>query len=245
MFRKVGYAVFAVCFFSAVVSRAETQTWNIDASQSSLSIGGLLNGNVPSPQTSGSTATSFSGTITANRTASTIQFSAGCVIDAMAVGSEQPRSDGTPGSASADYGRMADGPFFSTILEAFRGVTLDLSSDPLTITNNTFHSDQFSIDVTGGESAWNYGTGFGTFDFTGKGTANGAGTLSKFEVNGAIETLTLYFNTGPILYGVAQSNDSTISFAGQIVGTRVVPEVSGLWFVGAVVMMAWRRKRTS
>src|SRR4051794_21515077 len=115
---------------TARVARADLRTYTIDPNLSSLTITGNLTDNFASEQTSGSTTTKFSGTIKANRTATTIQFPGGSVLDAALQSvNQQPRADATPGSAPADYGRTAPGPFSTTALEALRGLILDVEDD--------------------------------------------------------------------------------------------------------------------
>src|SRR5215218_6881092 len=89
-----------------------TAAWAVPANytivpgSSSLTITGNLTDNSASQQTAGSLTTSFSGTIVADRQASSIFFPGGSSFDAaLQPSNQQPRADATPGSAAADYGR--------------------------------------------------------------------------------------------------------------------------------------------
>jgi hypothetical protein len=232
---------------AAAFARAEEVTYTIDPTQSSLSIGGTLTNNSPSPQATGSTATTYSGTIKANRVANTIEFINGSVIDAIIKGNYQPRADATPGSQPADYGRQAPNQFFTTTLESFRDLFLDLSSDaPITITSGSFPSGDFAITIDSGESDFSYGTGFGEVDLSGKGTANGASTPSTIEVVDQTEKITLRITTGPISYNVINSFDSTLTFSGTLVATRdltPIPEPSSTALALLAAAALFRRHR--
>jgi hypothetical protein len=79
----------------------------------------------------------------------------------------------------------------------------------------------------------------------GKGTANSNGNGSSSVVlNGAVETLTLKFSTGSIGYNIQQAGDSSLSFTGTIVATRLVPEptAAGAMFAGAALLGRRRRR---
>jgi len=226
---------------------AEEVTYTIDQAQSSLSIGGLLTNNAASPQATGSTTTSYTGTIKANRVGNTIEFINGSVIDALVKGNYQPRADATPGSQAADYGRQAPNQFFTTTLESFRDLFLDLSSDaPITITSGSFPSGDFAITMDSGESDFSYGTGFGEVDLSGKGTANGAATPSTLEVVDQTEKITLHIATGPISYNVITSFDSTLTFSGTLVATRdltPIPEPCSAALALLAIAPLTRRRR--
>lgn len=238
-------AAVAALTFSASAF-AVTQTYTIDPAQSGLTITGSLTGNPASPQTSGSTSTTYSGTIKMDQTGNTIQFNAGSALVAATLATKQePLSDGTPGSAPANYGRTADGPFFTTTLEAIRGLTLDIQTDPFTINNdNTFNSNNLVLVITAGESDYSYGNSFGTVNLFNKGTANGSSTPSTLETSGGVEKLTLHFATGSIGYGVSSPGDSTISFFGDIVATRVVPEPATMALLAPLGLTLIRRRRS-
>jgi hypothetical protein len=249
-------AAAGVLCFAASAADAAVVTYTIDPARSSLTIGGSVAGGAASQQTPGSLTTSFSGTIRADRNtaAGTIAFPGGSVVDAaLQPSNQQPRSDATPGSQPADYGRTATtpSPFFATVLEAFRGIVLDIEDDTggagsrLTL-SNTFNSANLVLFIDVGESDVSYGTATAETSLAGKSTSNGGAASSSVIVSGSTETLTLQINSGPITYGVAQTGDSSVTFTGTIVATRpvVIPEPTALagLATGAGLLLGRRRR---
>ena len=234
---------------TARVARADLRTYTIDPNLSSLTITGNLTDNFASEQTSGSLTTSFSGTIVADHTAGHISFPGGSALDAALQSvNQQPRADATPGSAPADYGRTAPGPFSTTALEALRGIILDVEDDTggagITLTGSNFASNSLVLVVSQGSSDVIYGNASAETDLSGKGTSNGSGNgASSVVASGSNETLTLKFSTGSIGYGVSQSGDSSISFFGTIVATSVPEPASMIMLGGAAAGALLRRRR--
>ncbi len=229
------------------VVQAETSTYTIDPSQSFLSVGGNLTSNAAFPQTSGSTTTSYNGTVKLDRNGNVLQFNAGSALNAVNLGTkQQPRTDATPGTAFANYGRTANGPFFSTTNEALRNFSLDIESDPFLISGTSFPSGSgnLALIVLTGDSDFAYGNTPGEVSLNGKGTANGASTPSTLTTSAGIETLHLYFSTGQILYTAAATGDSSLTFVGEIVATRAVPEPAVASVISlSLLFLAARRSR--
>jgi len=220
-----------VFLVAAPVSRAEEVTYTLNQAQSFLNVGGVLTNNFANPQATGSTTTNYIGTIKADRVGNTIKFIDGSVIDALVKGNYQPNANAQPGtSAAADYGRQAVNNLFSTTMESLRDVTLDLASnDFITITSGSFPSDSFRVIMDSGESDFAYGgSGFGEVDLSGKFAVNVSSTASTIQTVGSDEVLTLHISSDPIGYNVINSGDSTLTFTGTIVATRLVPEPSAL-----------------
>ena len=246
----VASAVLAGAFGAGSASGALV-TYNIVQAQSTLTVGGNLTGNLAGPQTANSLTTSYTGTIVANRNPGTIEFPGGSVIDAaLQPVNQHPRTDTTPGSQPADYGRTASGPFGSTALEAIRGLVLDVFDDTSGLGSTVngagqFNSQNLVLVIDGGEGDVSYGTGTDENDFTGLGTSNGVAPASTVITSGNVETLTLRFSTGPMTYSVSQTGDSSLSFTGTIVATRtvVIPEPMGLSALAAGGLLLARRRR--
>jgi hypothetical protein len=246
MSRKI-IVILGALLLSPTLVLAVTQTYTINQAQSFLSVGGNLTGNPAFPQTSNSTTTSYNGLINLDRTGNTLQFNAGSALNAVNLGTKQaPFTDGSPGTAFANYGRTADGPFFSTTNEALRNFKLDIESDPFLISGTSFNSGSgnLALIVLTGDSDFAYGTTPGEVSLAGKGTANGASTPSTLTTSAGIETLHLYFSTGQILYTAASSNDSSLTFFGEIVATRAVPEPAVASVISiSLLLLGIRRSR--
>ena len=232
-FASVCSFVVMLCPLAASTVCGEVVTYTIDPTQSSLSVLGSLNGNPAGAQTAGSLSTSFSGTIVADRTPTTIAFNGGSVLNAaLQASNQQPNSSAIPDTnGPADYGRTADGPFGTTIFEALRGVLLDIEDDTsgagIPIVGTQFNSLSMIILFDAGSSDLNYGNSTLETELAGLGNSNSGGQPSMIEVLGSTEKLTLRISSGPVFYTVQQTNDSDVSFVGEIVATRTVPEPGG------------------
>ncbi|HEV8377491.1 MAG TPA: hypothetical protein VGP99_01480, partial [Tepidisphaeraceae bacterium] len=218
MFRTLLVA-FLFVMFNISSAPAASVTYTIDPTQSSLLASGTLSGNVPSSQTFGSNLTTYNGTISADRTATSIQFIAGSFIDADRQASKQrPDIGGEDGSAVADYGLQAPNSF-SLTYAAFRDLVFDLSSDPLTVAGNGNFDSSFNIFYASGSVDWNSGFQWDSRDFTGSDLFNqSSGTPSVVVANG-VETLTLPVRFSKI-FSTETTGDSTFRLSGTLVATR-------------------------
>ena len=118
--------------------------FNLDPARSSITLSGSVVGNAFKEQGPGSLITSFSGTIAANLTGSTIQFIGGSAIDALSSGNWQPTTNGAAGNAPADYGGTA-GNFLATAFAAGRNILVDVFSGPLPMTSGSFDSSRLAF----------------------------------------------------------------------------------------------------
>lgn len=235
---------------AAGTARANLYDYTIDPALSSLSVSGSLTGNPAGPQTAGSLSTSFSGTIVADLAPGSIAFPGGSSINAaLQADEQQPDSTDFPStSAPANYGRTADGPFSSTTDEAIRDLALDMQDDTsgagISLSGGNFDSGSLVLLLNSGTSDSVYATVGNQIDLSGKGTANGtAGGMSTLTQSGGIETLTLKIDSGAIAYSIEQSADSTLSFTGTLVATRIVPEPASLGLCALAGLDLLRRKR--
>jgi hypothetical protein len=256
MRKHIGKAAVAAAAFVAMAlattAGAEQVTYTIDPLQSALLLTGQLTDNTASQQSTGSLTTSYSGTIVADREATTIEFPGGSALNAAVSGNYFPDNDGFDDTDPGDYGRTAPGPFGTTAFEAIRDLVFDLFDDTSGLgatvaANGTFPSNSFGLEIDSGESDTIFGLG-GNPDnsLVGKGTANSNGLgSSSVVVNGDVETLTLKISTGSIGYNVSQTGDSTLLFTGTIVATRIVPEPTalGLVAISAAGALLGRRRR--
>src|SRR6476659_5138305 len=100
----------ALLFYVALAGElhAIERDFGIVTNQSSIALSGTVTtalGTAPiQAQGTGSLSTTYSGTIKTDRQAGAITFLSGSTIDANINGSWKPLSDGSDGSAPADYG---------------------------------------------------------------------------------------------------------------------------------------------
>jgi len=215
-----------VCSFGATLFlpgrvQAAPEVFTIDSSQSQISLSGTVAGFPMSPQGAGALATTYSGSINADISGSTIQFTGSSAIIAKINGVWQPAVGGTPGSAAADYGAQISIYGIYTGYGAARNVILDLNSPSLTLSGTNFDSSAlvFSFALTSG-AEFDYTTPFGSgyVPLAGNSTnsiANGAYLSS----NGATQKLVIQFNT-PFTFSLVTQNDTTLTLTGQIVATN-------------------------
>lgn len=254
MLKYVATGFGAALALSAIstAANAAAVTYTIVPAQSSLTISGSLINSTATAQTTGSLTTTFTGSVAADRTASAIAFNEGSTLTAaLQAVNQQPRSDATPGSQPANFGRTAElgSPYFVTAYEALRNVVLDVFDDTSGAGSTVggggaFSSGNLGLEFKTGDSDVLFGNGTNEIDLSGKGTSNGNTTASTVVVSGGIETLTLHFATGQIAYNVAGGSDSNLSFSGTIVATRVVtPEPTSIGLLAGGAMLALRRRR--
>src|SRR5438477_4957673 len=111
----------------AVPTASSAEVFEVDTSQSRVSISGSDLGQPLREQGSGSLTTQYSGTLVAAVSGDIIQFPGQSQVVAFDNGSWEPLSDGSDGSEPANYGGAASS-FFATGVAAVRQVELDVTS---------------------------------------------------------------------------------------------------------------------
>lgn len=203
--------------------------FDIDASQTRLAISGSLAEEPFSAQGPGALTTSYHGTINADLTTSTLQFTGGSTIDTETNGIWQPATGGGAGSEPADYGvtnsiNLSIGaPMYFPGNAAFRNIALDLTSPVLNLTNGGFAGDRlvFSFVTNTSTFDYDYNNYEGSIGLDGDSTnliVGGAVVLT----NAGIRTITIQINS-QFPFALLAENDSIIDLAGQLVATNAVP----------------------
>ncbi|HZL13274.1 MAG TPA: hypothetical protein VFC85_03950 [Verrucomicrobiae bacterium] len=223
---KLIHFTFSVLTFAATIllaaqARAAFETFTIDTSQSQISLSGTIAGFTLVPQGSGSLTNSYTGSIKALVSGSTIQFTGSSAITATTNGSWQPALGGVNGSAAGNYGGQISIYGIYTGYGAARNIILDLTSPSLALSGTNFDSSAlvFSFALySGAEFDYNTPFGSGYTPLVGNSTntvANGA-SLSN---DGATQKLLIQFNT-PFVFSLLSANDTTLILKGQIVATN-------------------------
>ena len=214
--------------------------FTVDSSQSQLTASGKLFANTFSPQAPGSLTTTYSGTINADLTDTTIQFTGGSLIAAQTNGIWQPAQGGVAGIAPADYGATNNAVLQIGINNvpgnfAVRNLLLDLNSQQLPLSNGSFDGSSlvFSL-ITNTASIDYYYSSATTTTNSGSENLNGLSTNSiaigsKISTNAGVRQLVLQisaqFNYSLLIHGI---NDTTINLTGQLVANIAPPIIQSI-----------------
>ena len=204
--------------------------FTIDPAQSSISLTGSVVGFPILEQATGSLVTKFSGTINADVTATIILFTGASGIVAQDSGNWNPKTGGTAGSASANYGGKASAGF-ATALAAIRNAQFDVTSLPLALTGSSFPSTALLFRfLTNSAGAIDYSvSGFfpkkGGIPLAGLAT-NRVTTQATLITSGNIQTLTIPI-VADFFFDLLSTADTALTISGQIVATRVIGAATG------------------
>ena len=209
-----------------LTGQAAPVTFTIDNSQSVITVSGLIVNFAMTPQGPGALITSYSGSINADPSGSTIQFTGGSSINAHTNGIWQPVAGGTAGSASADYGAVASvnyPPFgFITVYGGLRNISFDVTSPVLPVTGGGFNGTNLVFSFASINAALDYYSGIlnGSLALTGYAT-NTVATGATETVNGSKETLVIPIDA-TFYFKLKSANDTTVHLTGQLVATNVI-----------------------
>jgi len=196
--------------------------FTIDNSQTQVTIAGKVAGSAFSAQGPGSLTTSYSGTVNADVTSSTIQFTGGSSINAKTNGIWQPAVGGGSGSAPADYGATATIDGFLTADAALRNMVFDLTSPALTMNGGSFDGSSLIFSFITDTATFDYNSSVksGSFDLNGYST-NTLASGATVSTNAGVRMLTIQINA-QFEFTVISANDSSIDLTGQLVATNAV-----------------------
>jgi hypothetical protein len=201
----VSALVFAGLVSTSTPSPAPPVTFVVDPAESSLSLTAdwtlpLVGTVTVQEQAPGSLTTSYGGTIKADVTSTSIEFTGGSSIVASNSGIWQPGLGGGVGSAPANYGGQGT-VSLATALVAMRDIVSDALSGSISIigTNFSANSIVFGFD-TNANSVLDYsynlgigGSGSGSYPLTGLST-NDIGLLGSLATVGDEQVLTIPVN---------------------------------------------------
>jgi hypothetical protein len=218
----VGVCSFGATLFLPGRVQAAPEVFTIDSSQSQITLSGAVAGYPMSVQGAGSLTTTYSGSINANISGSTIQFTGSSAIIAKINGVWQPGVGGTPGSAAAaDYGAQVSVGGFFTGYGAARNIVLDMTSPLLTVTGTNFDSSALVFSfATGSSSSFDYDAVFtsGSLALAGNST-NTIANAASLTTAGAAQKLVIHLN--PLFtFTLLSDGDTPLTLTGQIVATN-------------------------
>lgn len=229
---KLCSAVVLLLAVGAITGRADTFT--LDPTQSTLTISGsnAIAGTII-PQGANSLTTSYSGTINATVAANSITFNSAAAMAAIN-GNWQPAPGmGAGTTAPADYGIAFTNSAEFSAYGAVRGLTLDLTSGAIPLTAGAFDASNIFISASSGTTDYTSILGNGSVDLTTLSAKQNTATAGTLTMSGNVETLTIPINITETL-SIASTNDTTVTFTGDLVATETIPEPS----TGALLLVA-------
>lgn len=245
--RGIRTFLFACVLLSLILAgQAAPVTFTIDNSQSVIVVSGLVANFAMTPQGSGALTTSYSGSINADPSGSTIQFTGGSSITAHTNGIWQPAAGGTAGSASADYGAQAtvNYPPFGLIPVngALRNVSFDVTSPVLPVSGGDFNGTNLVFSFASINAALDYYSSLlhGSLALTGYAT-NTVATGATETINGLTQTLVIPIDA-TFYFRLISANDTTVHVTGQLVATNLAaptaPVISSVALTNENVVVA-------
>src|ERR1700733_2454800 len=208
---------FGATFFISSLAQATPEVFTINSSQSQTTLSGTIEGSAISAQGVGSLTTAYRGSINADISGSTIQFTGSSMIIAQTNGVWQPAVGGATGSAAADYGAQASISVL-TGYGAARNVVLDLNSPLLAVTGTNFDSSALVfLFATNSVSTFDYRifTESGSLVLTGYST-NTIANAASISTSGGVQTLIIEFNTQ---FSFTSPITAVLDLNGKIVAT--------------------------
>lgn len=250
----------AIVMLHGAVVLANPITYTLDPTQSKLTLTGNVNSSPFTAQDINTNVTSFSGTIKADRGASTIQFISGSsMVAAFVSGQVDPDRQAQVGFTDpfqADYAvqaplaPMIDPVDTTTGYFTFFDLVLGATSASIPVAGGNFAASGVTGQFTSGFYAYvRYGDLYenipnsGTPTLVGNAAVNG-GTTGSLLAAAGVETLTLPVNL-TFTSNNADGINVTFTLTGNLVATAPVPEPSGLTLLVLASMFTLWRKRMS
>lgn len=228
----IGATVLSITAFALIHASAAPAVFTIDQSQSQISAAGTVEGAAFSAQGPGALTTSYSGSINADVSGSTIQFTGGSAITAQNSGNWEPDETLQPTGAPANYGPTATisiSIFSATVYGALRNIVLDLTSTPLTVAGGSFAGTNLVFSSASDNAVLDYyvDPGYvpsGSKALTGYAT-NAVATGASLSTSGSTQTLVVPIDA-TFYFTVQSTDDTVVHLTGQIVATRSVSGVT-------------------
>jgi hypothetical protein len=209
--------------FQSSSAHAAPVTFTIDPAQSSISLSGTVVGTTVKEQAPGSLTTSFSGSVTAELTDSTITFTTAGLVIANNNGEWEPKANGAVGKEPANYGAAAQIAGAAGTAAA-RNIQFQLSSASLALADGSFDASAIVFQFpTNSPATLAYRTA-GFLSLSGSESLSGVGTnrnttKATLATNGDIQTLTIPIEAD-FYFKLIVPNDTKLTISKQLVATR-------------------------
>ena len=219
---KMVLALGLVCCTTAGAAAA---VFTVDPARSAITLSGNVLGYSFQEQKAGSLTAPFEGTLNADVTDTSIQFTGSSVLAARNTGEYEPLPGGAAGSAPANYGAKASA-LLANAIAAVRNTQFDVTSPSLAIAGGSFDSRSLAFQfLTAGQGSLDYKvSGFislqGGLPLEGLAT-NQVTTAATLTTSGDTQTLIIPVDTD-FLFTLLSANDTTLTLSGQLVATRTV-----------------------
>jgi len=221
--------------------------FTVDPDQSSIALSGSALGSTFQEQGLGSLTTTFTGTLSADITDTTIQFTGQSLLEAQDNGSWQPKADGSSGSEAANYGAQASS-ILGNAEAALRQIQLNVTSPSLSLTNGQFASGSLAFFFpTNAPSTLAYTVSSFLLNKSGSVALNGYATnnvttFASLATVGGQQILTIPVNA-QYFFTLVSANDTTVSLKGQLVakrGASVPLVIQSMTIQTQVVTLQWQ-----
>ena len=236
----------AVVCSVASVAGAGAETFTLDPVASTLTVSGTLLGQPFVAQNPGSLTTGYTGTFAIERVGDAFTLTSD-TPDALNQLLPQRPGRNTSGAEAANYGLMRPGAATEPLLGAIQQMNVYVSTafgPPVSLgAGGTFDPAAIGMFVSDGALFWYTSGTSNEVDLHGTGAPNAAAALGSLVSAGGVETFTLPIRLTAVR-DVRTPGDTVLTFDGQFVATRVVPEPGGvIWITAGAVMVLGRRGR--
>jgi len=213
----LNFVRFFPLFLLVTGTSVRATVFNIDASQSQITLSGKIDTHTFTAQAPGSLTTAYFGFVNVVFSGTNIQFTGSGAVIATTNGNWKPFVGGSPKDtpAPANYGATA------TVLGipgygAGRNIILDISSSPAPIVSTNFDSSTIAISLpTNGTSVFDYFDALGNGTQALTGTSTNAVSTSSIVTNNNVIRLTIKIDTI-----ITDTSSTTLHLVGTLTATN-------------------------
>ena len=217
----------------------------VDPLRSTVTVSGVFEGVPLSEQTPGSLTIGYRGVLRGDLDNGMLALGGNNAGSLFQTVPQQPRSSPDDLGLAA-YGLRGVTPNSGEVLMAISSIAFYLGTEfrpPLDIADGSFAPADVGFFVDGGSLLFSTAVvPLGGVDLHGKGAPNQATIPGTFTMTGEVETLIIPIATTFSLTALSP-DDLTLSFSGQIVATRTVPEPTTAFLILCGLLALARRLR--